>query len=67
MRDKIEELLSQFDTVVASSEIDGIDVKVVSLAEGLKNAVERKLDKVTSDIEALSPLYVRKSQAEEGR
>ena len=67
MRDKIEELLSQFDTVVASSEIDGIDVKVVSLAEGLKNAVERKLDKVTSDIEALTPLYVRKSQAEEGR
>ena len=67
MRDKVEELVGEFDTVVASQPIEGFNVKVVSLSEGLKNAIENKLKEITPDVEALTPLYVRKSQAEEGR
>lgn len=67
MRDKVEELVAEFDTVVASQPIEGFNVKVVSLSEGLKNAIENKLKEITPDVEALTPLYVRKSQAEEGR
>ena len=67
MREKVMEIKDEFSTVVASSEIDGVAVKVVSVADGLINAVEGKLDCVSDDPETLTPLYVRKSQAEEGR
>ena len=67
MRDRIEELIKEYDSVVASASIEGLDVKVVSIAEGLQKAIEQNLSKISSDLESLSPLYVRKSQAEEGR
>lgn len=67
MREKVIELIKDYDQVVWSTLVDGIDTKTVSVCEGLINAIELNLDKVTFDIEALSPLYVRKSQAEEGR
>lgn len=66
MRDEVMELQEEY-IFVANGEIDGMEVKTVSVAEGLKLAVEAKLSEVNEDIESLNPLYVRKSQAEEGR
>lgn len=67
MRDKVEELVKNYDTVLSFQKIDGFNVKVVSVADGLEKAIEEKKDQITSDIETLTPLYVRKSQAEENR
>ena len=53
-------------TLLSFEDINGFDVEVVSLSEGLKNAVENNYDKILPVTE-LNPLYVRKSQAEEGR
>lgn len=47
--------------------IDGIDSEVVSIADGFIQAVEYKKDQVNEDVNSLVPLYIRKSQAEEGR
>ncbi|MBE5733948.1 MAG: tRNA (adenosine(37)-N6)-threonylcarbamoyltransferase complex dimerization subunit type 1 TsaB [Clostridiales bacterium] len=66
MREQLERISEDY-LLVAIDGIDGFKVKVVSVAQGLINAIENKLDCVSSDIETLSPLYVRKSQAEEGR
>ena len=52
---------------VSSEEIQGLNAKIVSVADGLINAIELKTAEVTGDINSLVPLYVRKSQAEEGR
>ena len=52
---------------LAFEEIEGLNVTVVSVAEGLVKAIESNLDKVSSNLDDLAPLYVRKSQAEEGR
>ena len=66
MRDSVTELAKEYK-IVAIAPIDGFDVEVVSVVDGFVKAIEGKLDLVTSNIEALTPLYVRKSQAEEGR
>ena len=47
--------------------IPNVDTEVVSAAEGLIKAVDLKVDCGLTDASALTPLYVRKSQAEEGR
>ncbi len=65
-RERVEELIKEY-TPVAFAPIDRLPVQVVSVASGLVLAIEKNLDKVTSDLESLTPLYVRKSQAEEGR
>ena len=46
---------------------DGVDALTVPAAEGFRAAVEAKLRYASEDTETLHPLYVRKSQAEEGR
>lgn len=66
MREQVEELVKEY-AVCASTDISGIDVEKVSVADGLIKAIESKLSLVTHDLESLAPLYVRKSQAEEGR
>ncbi len=66
MRPEVELLKSEYQ-FVAIAEINGFDVSVVSVAKGLESAINAKLSEVTFDIESLTPLYVRKSQAEEGR
>ena len=53
--------------IVSADDLKGLDFDKVSILEGLINAVELKKDQVTFDLESLVPLYVRKSQAEEGR
>ena len=67
MREQIENLIDDYDVAVAIAPIDGLNVKSVCIGEGLKNAIENKLSEISNDPEKLSPLYVRKSQAEEGR
>lgn len=67
MRDKVEELVAEYGKVLSFEEISGLDVEVVSLADGLIKAIEHKEKEVTFDLTKLEPLYVRKSQAEEGR
>ena len=52
---------------VSGEEINGIKTQIVSVAEGFKRAIEKKAGEVSCDINSLVPLYVRKSQAEEGR
>lgn len=52
---------------VSGEEIQGLNVRTVSVSEGLKKAVEKKNGEISDDINSLVPLYVRKSQAEEGR
>lgn len=52
---------------VAAGSIEGLDTAGADLAAGLKRAVEAKLPLACEDAEVLVPLYIRKSQAEEGR
>lgn len=65
----LEELkaLKKEYTFISGEKIDGVKTKVVSVAEGLILAVKENQDKVSDDLESLAPLYIRKSQAEEGR
>ena len=65
-RSAIENLLKEYNGV-AIEDIEGLDIKKVDIVNGLNNAIMKNLDKVSNDLESLSPLYVRKSQAEEGR
>ncbi len=65
-RSEVEKLLLEFRGV-SFEQIDGLDVQKVDICKGLEKAIAQNLDKVTSDLESLTPLYVRKSQAEEGR
>lgn len=66
MREELYELAKDYK-IVSGSEIDGVVCQVVSVKEGLIKAIEQKQEEVNEDIETLTPLYVRKSQAEEGR
>lgn len=59
--------LSKEYTLISTEEIEGLKTTIVSPLEGLKKAIEAKIGEVTFDLESLSPLYIRKSQAEEGR
>ncbi len=65
-RSVVEELLKEYNGV-SFEEIQGLNVKKVDITTGLHNAIINNLDKISNDLENLSPLYVRKSQAEEGR
>ena len=66
MREQLESIIGEY-TPVAIAEVEGFDIQKVSVEQGLIRAVAIKKDQVTFDLEQLSPLYVRKSQAEEGR
>ena len=65
-RQKVVELLSEYKGVCAT-EVSGLDLEIVSVSNGLINAISQKADQIKYDLESLTPLYVRKSQAEEGR
>ena len=53
--------------VLSSTDIELITAKNANLLEGLIAAVQNKVGEFTLNLDALNPLYVRKSQAEEGR
>lgn len=51
--------------ILSAEPIEGVNTTVIELGQGLLNAVLYKKDEHVSDREALIPLYVKKSQAEE--
>ena len=51
---------------VSGEKIEGLKTTVVSVCEGFKHAIEKNIGEISNDINSLTPLYVRKSQAEEG-
>ena len=63
---EFEELLKEYSPI-AYEEIPNVDVKVVSVIDGLKKAVEKNLEKASGDTDSVKPFYLRLSQAEEGR
>ena len=65
MREEVEKLTDY--QAVAIAPVDGMQVETVSVVDGLISAIESKINCVSQDIDTLIPLYVRKSQAEEGR
>ena len=65
----LKDRLSEFEDFcfLSGEEIAGVKTEVVSAADGFVRAIEKKRGEITDDINSLVPLYVRKSQAEEGR
>ena len=66
MRDKLNEIKDGYK-LLSFEQISGLDVQVVSTLDGYVLAIEEKQNEITLDLDKLEPLYVRKSQAEEGR
>lgn len=66
MRDEVEKLLEEYEAA-SFEQIEGIKVEVVSVKDGLIKAIEKNAVLATFDYDKIEPLYVRKSQAEEGR
>lgn len=66
LKDELVELSKEY-LLVSENKIEGLEVDIVSVKEGLPIAIEKLKDNAKSDLDKLEPLYVRKSQAEEGR
>ena len=66
MKEEVLALKNDYE-LLSFEEIKGLETKVVSSLDGLILAVQEKKGETSFDLESLSPLYVRKSQAEEGR
>ena len=66
MLEKVIELSKEFK-LLSFNEIKGLETLIVSPLEGLTLAIEDKKDSKDFNLDNLTPLYVRKSQAEEGR
>ena len=49
------------------SELEGIETEKIDVLKGLEYAVEKNLGKASADVNSVTPLYLRLSQAEEGR
>ena len=59
--------ISEGFTLLSYDKIESVKTQVVSPLKGLIKFAEENGDKITEDINSLSPVYCRKSQAEEGR
>ena len=66
MRSEVEKLLEEYEAV-SFEQIEGIEVNIVSVKDGLIKAIDKNAAFATFDYDKIEPLYVRKSQAEEGR
>ncbi len=66
LKDQLLELSKDY-SVVSSTVLNEIPHELVSVKDGLIKAIEHNCDKISLDADSLTPLYVRKSQAEEGR
>ncbi len=53
--------------MVSETTLAGFDVVIVDKAVGCEKAIDKKVNEITTDLSVLTPLYCRKSQAEEGR
>lgn len=65
-KSELIELAKEYE-LVSFEKIEGFDNEVVDICQGFVNAIEKKQNNKTLDIESVSALYIRKSQAEEGR
>jgi tRNA threonylcarbamoyl adenosine modification protein YeaZ len=65
-KDTVLEMAKEYK-LLSFEDIDQLKTEKVSLKDGLIKAGELKAHLKSFDYESLSPLYVRKSQAEEGR
>ena len=63
---ELNELKKEYK-LLAFEEIENVNAEIVSVSTGLINAIENKKHLVSFDANSLVPLYIRKSQAEEGR
>ena len=59
--------LSKTHKLIANGPIDGLLCEEVDVSKGLNAAIMASLDKLSDDVNTLSPFYLRLSQAEEGR
>ncbi len=66
IRDELIALAANY-MVVAAEELGVVPCYVADMTEGLISAVRAKCGEASSDPDSAVPLYVRKSQAEEGR
>lgn len=64
--EKLSQLQQEY-SLLSGEPIKNVETQTVSVLDGLFLAIEAKTEEVTDDIEKLTPLYIRKSQAEEGR
>ncbi len=66
MKEEVVELAKEYK-ILSEKQIDGVETTIVSSLSGLISAIEEKKALIDTNLDNLSPLYVRKSQAEEGR
>ena len=64
--EELNKLKSEYG-FLSFEEIEGLPVIKEDIEKGLYNAVEEKAGEITDNVNSLVPLYIRKSQAEEGR
>lgn len=62
---KLDKLSKEY-AVLSSAPIEGHDCEVADVFNGFLKAIEENADLITEDRESIVPLYVKKSQAEEG-
>ena len=66
LKEELVSLLKDYE-FLSGEIIDDLKTEVVSVKEGLIFAVDEKKSEISRDYDKLAPLYLRKSQAEEGR
>lgn len=66
MGEELEQLKKEY-AFLSFSKLEKFESNLENLLTGLKNAIEFKKGEVTDNLDSVNPLYIRKSQAEEGR
>ena len=66
LKEELMSLSSEY-RLVAGGELSGFNAEIAKVNEGLIAAAKAKAAEATFDYDSIVPLYVRKSQAEEGR
>lgn len=66
LKEELCELCREY-TLCAGEPLAGFAAELADIGKGLLAAAEKKAEEASFDYNLLSPLYVRKSQAEEGR
>ncbi len=66
LKDELNKIKDEYQTL-SFTPIADLNCQTVNVADGLELAIKQKKDCLLYDLDKLIPLYVRKSQAEEGR
>ena len=67
LKEELNKLHGEYEFLSSAPLSCDIPSRVVSVKDGLIKAIAAKRKNATRDLESVTPLYVRKSQAEEGR